>query len=376
MRACDRCLRRALLLTRLAGHIERAAAREPGSRAAELLALEDGDLVAAVGGLQAGSLLEDAARADLARLRGRLRAAACWCVCRHDPDWPPGLADPADAPRALLGRGDPTLLASLDPTETVTVVGARRATAYGRATARRLGRELALAGLTVVSGMAWGIDGEAHRGALEVGPTLAVLGCGPDVAYPAGHRRLYAEIVERGAVVSELLPGMRAWRWAFPARNRIMAALARMTVVVEAAAHSGSLITSDMALELGREVGAVPGPVDSARSVGANNLLAEGATVVRDGGDVLTALFGPGERAARRRGPKLDARLAAALAAVEAGATDCDALATSLGLGGSDAAAALARLEVLGYLEGSFSGSYTITGLPPPEDEPARNAPA
>jgi DNA processing protein len=375
MRACDGCLRRAVLVTSLAAHIERAATAAPGTRASELLALGDRELSAAVGGRRGKSLLEDAARADLVELRRRLRAADCWDVCRDDPDWPPGLTDPRDAPYALLGRGNPDLLAGLDPAEAVTVVGARRATAYGRAVARRLGRELAIAGLTVVSGMAWGIDGEAHRGALEVGATVAVLGCGPDVPYPAGHRRLHAEICERGAVVSELLPGIGAWRWAFPARNRIMASLTRMTIVVEAAVRSGSLITSDLALDLGREVGAVPGPVDSARSAGTNNLLAEGATVVRDGGDVLAALFGPGESRIQR-GPRLEAPLAAALDAVEGGAADCDSLAASLGLGGAEAAAALARLEVLGYLDGSLSGRYSRTALEQPDCEHPAVAPA
>src|SRR6185312_15363204 len=126
---------------------------------------------------------------------------------------------------------------------------------------RELGRDLAAAGMVVVSGMAFGIDACAHRGALESGRTVAVLGCGADVAYPATHRSLWRRLQERGLVLSELPPGTGAWRWAFPARNRIMAALAAMTVIVEGEERSGSLITADLAADLGRDLGAVPGPV-------------------------------------------------------------------------------------------------------------------
>ena len=168
-----------------------------------------------------------------------LQAAECWACCRHDALYPAALRDAADAPWALIGRGDPALLRGLEPDGAVTVVGARRASSYGREVARELGRELAAAGLVVVSGLAFGIDACAHRGALEAGLTVAVLGCGADVAYPAAHRSLWRRIGERGLVLSELPPGTGAWRWTFPARNRIMAALAGMTVVVEAARALG-----------------------------------------------------------------------------------------------------------------------------------------
>jgi len=145
-----------------------------------------------------------------------------------------------------------------------------------------------------------------------------------------------------------------------------MAALAGMTVVVEAAARSGSLITADLAADLGRDLGAVPGPVTSRASAGPNNLLAGGACVVRDAQDVLDAMLGPGARQLDRAGPALDPALAAALAAVDAGATTCDALAASLGVPGPDAAAALARLELLGYLTCSHVGVYARTLLAAP----------
>ena len=186
----------------------------------------------------------------------------------------------------------------------MTVVGSRRATGYGRQVARDLSRELSTAGMIVVSGLAFGIDACAHRGALDAGgPTIAVLGCGPDTSYPAAHRSLWGRIAETGAVISELPPGSTPWRWSFPARNRVMAALAGMTVVVEAAARSGSLITADLAAELGRDLGAVPGPVTSRASAGPNELLAGGACVVRDAQDVLDAMLGAGVRPSAARRP-------------------------------------------------------------------------
>src|SRR6201991_4464882 len=137
------------------------------------------------------------------------------------------------------------------------------------------------------------------------GPTIAVLGCGPDTPYPAAHRSLWGRIAETGAVISELPPGSTPWRWTFPARNRIMAALAGMTVVVEAAQRSGSLITADLAADLGRDLGAVPGPGNSRASAGDNDLLAGGACVIRDAQDVLDAMLGAGVRKAERTGPGL-----------------------------------------------------------------------
>jgi DNA processing protein len=191
------------------------------------------------------------------------------------------------------------------PSACVAVVGSRRATSYGREVARELGRDLAREHVVVVSGLAFGIDGCAHRGALEAGTTVAVLGCGPDIAYPASHRSLWRQVAERGLVLSELSPGAGPWRWTFPARNRIVAGLCGMTVVVEAAWRSGSMITANLAADLGRELGAVPGPVSSRASAGTNELLAGGACVVRDASDVLEVLDGaPGANggAAGQRG--------------------------------------------------------------------------
>jgi DNA processing protein len=366
--ACTECLRRARLLAHLAPYIEKVATGSPGSRSPELLRLCDEDLAKVVAPKVAGRVLARVGAVPERVLRDELADAGCWAVCRHDERFPIGLRDAADAPRALIGRGDPALLERLEPEAAVTVVGARRASAYGREVARELGRELARAGLAVVSGLAFGIDACAHRGALEGGLTVAVLGTGVDVAYPPSHRGLWREVGESGLVLSELPPGSTAWRWSFPARNRIMAALAGMTVVVEAAERSGSLITADLATDLGRDLGAVPGPVGSRLSAGPNNLLAGGACLVRDAQDVLDAMLGPGARRLERAGPSLAPGPHEVLEAVERGAQTPDAVAAELGLSGGEAAATLADLEASGYVACSLLGLYTRTTLKPPAD--------
>jgi len=366
--ACPECLRRSRLLAHLAPYIEKVATGAPGRRSPELLRLGNENLVEAVAPKVGEQMLARIAAVPGGRLRAELEDAGCWAVCRHDPLYPAGLRDAADAPWTLVGRGDPTLLMRLSPEEAVTVVGARRASTYGREVARELGRELASAGLLVVSGLAFGIDACAHRGALDGGLTVAVLGCGADVAYPAAHRSLWRRIGEEGLVLSELPPGCGAWRWSFPARNRIMAALSGMTVVVEAAERSGSLITADLAMDLGRDLGAVPGPVGSRLSVAPNNLLAGGACLVRDAQDVLDAMLGPGARRIERSGPELDDAQREALEALELGFETCDAIAAELGLSGPEAATALAGLESLGYVNCSLVGVYTRTALQPPRE--------
>lgn len=365
--ACPECLRRSWLLSALGPYIEKIATGEVGSRSPELLRLSNEDLAEIAAPKAAGQLLARVSGLSEVRMAEELALASCWACCRHADLYPPQLRDAADAPWALIGRGDPGLLDGLEPYEAVTIVGARRATSYGREIARELARELTSAGMLVVSGLAFGIDACAHRGALDAGRTIAVLGCGPDVPYPATHRSLWRRICGTGAVVSELSPGATPWRWTFPARNRIMAALTGMTVVVEAASRSGSLITTDLAADLGRDLGAVPGPVTSRASAGPNALLASGAHVVRDAQDVLDAMLGPGRRPAPRGGPMLDPELGSALIAVEAGESSCDAVATSTGLSGPEAAAALARLEVLGYVTCSSVGTYSRTLLPATE---------
>jgi DNA processing protein len=233
------------------------------------------------------------------------------------------LRELADPPAVVHIAGDPE---ALERAECVAIVGARRGTSYGLEVSRTLGRGLAAAGVPVVSGMAMGVDSAAHVGALEdeapgPGAPVAVLAGGADVAYPPSRRRLHARLVERGCVVSELPPGFTAYRWCFVARNRLIAGLAALIVVVEATERSGSLTTADFAEQLGRPVGAVPGPVTSRFSAGTNMLLAAGAGVVRDTRDVLEQLLGPDAPPPERPPPAvpLEPRLRRLLDAIERG---------------------------------------------------------
>jgi DNA processing protein len=372
--ACVECLRRSWLLSLLGPFLEKTATGSVGRRSPELLRLGNEDLIEVVAPSKRDPLLARIEEMDEEWFAERLGEAGCWSICRHDGSYPPGLRDAGDGAWALIGRGRRSLIEGLDPGAAVTVVGSRRCTSYGREIARELTRELASAGLIVVSGLAFGIDAAAHRGALDVeGTTIAVLGCGPARSYPAANQALWRRIAESGAVVSELPPGSTPWRWSFPARNRVMAALAGMTVVVEAAARSGSLITADLAAELGRDLGAVPGPVTSRASAGPNDLLAGGACVVRGAQDVLDAMLGAGARHLVRTGPPLDPELARVLAAVEAGATSADAVAAAIGTApdaapeaAARASASLTRLELLGYLAPTPVGTVTRTLLAAP----------
>jgi DNA processing protein len=205
----------------------------------------------------------------------------------QDAEYPALLREIPDAPECLYVRG---ALARGDALA-VAVVGSRRATPYGLGLAENLGAELASRGITVVSGLARGIDGAAHRGALRGGGrTIAVLGSGVDVVYPPEHRRLAAEIVASGALVSPFAPGTPPMPYHFPLRNRLIAGMALGVVVVEAAERSGALITARLSAELGREVMAVPGRVTSPVSRGTHALLKDGAALVESWEDVIGAL--------------------------------------------------------------------------------------
>jgi DNA processing protein len=241
-----------------------------------------------------------------------------------------------------------------------------------------------VAGVTVVSGMARGIDAAAHRGALlGGGVTVAVLAGGPDIVYPPMNRDVYQQILGSGAVISEHPPGTRTRKHHFPARNRIMAALGRVVVIVEAAQPSGSLITADLAAKLGRTVGAVPGQLGIRVAEGTNDLIKEGAHLIRDARDVLDLLFGVGvENAPRslepasprlkeapppRPGPPLDPPLRTVFELVGSGATTVDRVALDGRLAPRQAAVALARLERLGYVAVDALGTYSLTERKPPE---------
>jgi DNA processing protein len=288
-RACAECQRRAHLLTALAPHLEQVCSTHRSRTVRELLGLPSRTLAETVAPRRSAELLAGVDELSASRLGEINSAAGCWSLCRCEEGFPASLREAPDAPWAIFGRGDPAQLRDLAPADAVAVVGARRGSSYGREVARQLGRDLAEAGLVVISGLAFGIDACTHRGALETGRTIAVLATGPDVSYPASHRSLWRRICESGAVVSEMPPGTGAWRWSFPARNRIVAALPATTIVVEAAERSGSLITAEMVRQLGRELGAVPGPVSSKASAGPNRLLAEGARVIRSAADLPAA---------------------------------------------------------------------------------------
>jgi DNA processing protein len=360
--ACDACLRLSGLVGLLAPRIA-AALDRPGRVPSGVLALSPEELIGAVAGPRA-----DTARAylegfDAAEARSAIDDAGLFAVCGHDAAYPDGLRELADPPVVLYLSAPPARLADLATDPVVTVVGARRASPYGLEAARMLGRGLAAAGVVVASGLALGIDAAAHEGALSVsgGLPLAVLACGADRAYPRRHRRLYERVRAEGVVVSELPPGTTPFRWSFPARNRIMAALAEMTVVVEAAERSGSLITAQFAQDLGRDVGAVPGRVTARVAAGSNRLLRDGASVVRSAEDVLDDVFGVGARAAASfdsdPSPALEAPLQRVLESVEAG-LGAAAIARVEGIPAGEVRAALGRLETAGLVRRDGLGAY------------------
>jgi DNA processing protein len=208
-------------------------------------------------------------------------------ISRGDIRFPTALAAIHDPPQTLWVEGNVEVLCA----PAVAIVGSRAASAYALEVARRLGADLARRNVTVVSGMARGVDSAAHRGALEAdGITVAVFGCGVDVIYPPEHRALARRIAERGALVSEFAPGMPPLKFNFPQRNRIISGLSLAVVIVEAAEGSGSLITADFALEQGRAVLAVPGNVLGGRNYGAHALLRDGAKLVECADDILEEL--------------------------------------------------------------------------------------
>lgn len=270
----------------------------PADRLAARCGVPPAQMAAALAMLPGAEVVARREREQAARLGAGV-------VTRLDAGYPAALAVLPLAPAVLYVRG------TLPEGPALAVVGSRRADPYGRETAELLARELAAAGVVIVSGFALGIDEAAHRGALAAagGRTVAVLGCGLDVDYPRGHRRLGDDIAARGAVVSEFPCALGARRHHFPIRNRIIAALALGTLVVQAAARSGSLVTARHALDLGREVFAVPGRIFDETALGPNLLLRDGAVLVQHPRDVLevicpAALRAPGG-GAPAAGPEL-----------------------------------------------------------------------
>jgi len=356
--ACEDCLRRSWLVARLGAQFD--FARRRGRDLPLIFDLPDARLIAATAGGARMAVERDYDSFDAEAALARCCAAGVETICRCDAAYPRRLATAPGAPAVLHVAGGRGRLSALLAADAVSIVGARRGSAYGLEVARSLGRSLGAAGLTVVSGMALGIDSAAHAGTLEgAGPTVAVLPAGAERAYPASKRGLYRRIVTSGVAVSELPPGSESRRWGFPARNRIIAGVSAMTVVVEAGERSGSLITAAVAEDLGRMLGAVPGRVTSALSAGTNDLLARGARVIRDAGDVLDALFGVGVRTAPEdgKGATIRIELRELLDAIGAG---CDTLGALVGSGraAQDTLTGLAELELGGHIRREAGGRY------------------
>lgn len=233
-------------------------------------------------------------RPDVARLRARAETAlgrgdrlGLALIPWGDPAYPSFLAAIVDPPAALWVRGNPAILRL----PTVAMIGSRGGSSYALTVATALSADLAARGLLIASGFARGVDSAAHRGALSArGCTVAVLGNGVDVVYPAEHGPLAAEIIRSGALVSEFVPGTAPRRHFFPQRNRIISGLSRAVIVVEAGERSGSLITARFALEQGRDVLAVPGNILSGRNRGGHALLRDGAKIVESADDILEEL--------------------------------------------------------------------------------------
>ncbi|MBV9819105.1 MAG: DNA-protecting protein DprA [Solirubrobacterales bacterium] len=356
--ACDACVRRTWLLGRLAGHLERARAR-----AGDLLALDDAALIAAIGGPHAAAIGDERTEAQPAGERARCAALGVELVCRCSAAYPQPLRKLPAPPAVLHALGNVARRHELLSGPAVAVVGSRRPSPSGVAVAEALARDLSAAGVTVVSGLASGIDSAAHAGALEAGGrTVAVLAAGPDRP-PAASRGLHARVLHAGLVVSELAPGASARRWMFPARNRIIAGLAAMTVVVQGRAGSGALLTAGVAAELGRPVGAVPGDIGSSLSVGPHRLLRGGATLVDGCEPVLDEVLGdaaldPRPGSARPGPPAPREPRAAALLQAIADGHEVPAAIRRAGLELNAGLAALAALELEGRLRRGPGGRY------------------
>ncbi|MCL7976570.1 MAG: DNA-processing protein DprA [marine benthic group bacterium] len=283
-------------------------------------------------------------------------------VAYTSPRYPAGLRRLARPPLALfvLGPLDP------DQSRTITIVGTRAATEYGRRTAHRLAGELADAGWRVASGIARGIDAAAHRGALEAGgETVGVPGCGFDHVYPAAHRGLYRELARRGLLLSEHRPSVRPARGLFPRRNRILAGLARAVVVVQAGERSGALITVARAQEIDVEVMAVPGPVDLPASRGVNELLRDGAGVATSAADILSMLgeesgtyTGSTRAALPGSGWDADGPEGQLRSLLRSEALHADDIAARTGLGISQTLSLLGRLSLEGRVRAMPGGRY------------------
>ena len=355
-RACRCCLRRSWLLGRLSGHLDRARGHIQA-----LLELADEDLIAAVAPKHKRTVAGERATFDAQAYRARCAGAGLELICRCDPAYPAGLWTLTAPPAVLHVAGETARFHELAGRQSVAIVGARRASPYALGAARTIARGVAVAGLTVISGMATGVDTAAHDGALEAeGGTIAVLACAPERPYPPAGRSLYRRILATGAVVSELGAGVAVRRWMFPARNRIMAALGSMTLVTAARQGSGALLTALVAQELGRAVGAVPGQITAPLSWGPHQLLRGGAHLVTEPEDVLDVLCAAGGRGgAVAERPYLEPRLQPLFDAIADG-NDLPKAFDEAGLDAGRGLATLAALELAGHVRRQPGGRFSI----------------
>ncbi len=320
-------------------------------------AWRSGSAAACIGSVRRGTIGSEGDRGwlpqvDPAVTAARVEAAGARIVTPADPEYDDRLNDLRDPPACLFVLGRPLG----DHVERVAIVGARKCSSLGRDVAADLGRALVAAGLAVVSGAAHGIDAAAHRGALQAGGrTVAVFGSGIDVAYPASSRELIGRIAATGTIVSEYPPAVPAEPQRFPARNRIVVALARALVVVEGMARSGSRISVDHALDLGREVFAVPGPVTSPLAETPLEIIRDGATLIRGADDLLHDLGIEGA-VPPAPPPDLDDAERRVWDALSAGSLP-DAIARDAGVSIPDAVTTLIQLELRGLIV-SVGGRY------------------
>jgi len=335
-------------------------------------------------GSAAGNRDEADAQADAAAFRRVLEAgpggvarllaipADVRVVAWGDEAYPAALEDLRDAPPVLFVRGRVTHgLAELERSRAVAIVGTRSASAYGLEMTRALARDLSAAGVLVISGMASGVDAAAQAAACDTWPaggqsvsTVGVLGCGVDVVYPRANARLFEAVLRGGMLLSEFPPGVPPRAWRFPARNRVIAGLARAVVVVEGGSRSGSLYTADFAEQLGREVLAVPGEAGRRLSAGPHRLLRCGAHLCESADDVLEVIglrdLAWSGRSRPRQIGESTGPVARALEALDAGERTIDELAAELAQPVSEAAALMAGLEVEGLVAGTVGGRYRL----------------
>jgi len=345
--ACGECLARAWLLARLAPHLDVVRHRVPA-----VLDLGDDDLIHEVAGGDKAAVRAELAAFDAPAYADACAAADLELICRCHAAYPSPLLDLSAEPAVLHVAGGAARFVELVARHPVAIVGARRASPYALETARALAHGLAAGHETVVSGMAVGVDSAAHEGALGTwGGTIAVLPSAPQRPYPLSALGLHRRILAGGAAVSELGPHVPVRRWMFPARNRIIAALSAMTVVVAARKGSGALTTARMARALQRPVGAVPGQVTSPLASGPHQLIREGARLVAGPADIGLPAWNPQQAVPQGLRGLFDAL---------ADGLDPAAAFAEAGLDAEAGLAKLAELELAGHIHRGPGGQYSV----------------